>query len=162
VLTHGPELLRFARRLTLDYHRGEDVVQEVLARAAGSWARIRSFDNIRAYLFKCVLNETLSWRRRRGAGELVNITLVDEIVGVGPSFGFEDQVLQRDQLRTALAELSAVQRAVVVLRYYQDLPDAEIAELLGCPPSTVRSHAARALTKLRGAINLEPSREGRP
>jgi RNA polymerase sigma factor (sigma-70 family) len=63
--------------------------------------------------------------------------------------GVEDTVLLRDELHTALAALSPVQRAVVVLRYHQDLPDAEIARLIRCREVTVRSHAHRALAVLR-------------
>jgi RNA polymerase sigma-70 factor (sigma-E family) len=147
VLAHGPELVAFARRLTLDHHRAEDIVQDVLARLGLSWARLGAVTDLRAYAYKAVLNDFLSWRRKLSSRERPWADPSDHRVGTVP--GADAGIDDRDQLRTALARLSPVQRAVVVLRYHQDRPDAEIAELLGCREATVRSHARRALTTLR-------------
>jgi RNA polymerase sigma-70 factor (sigma-E family) len=157
VLAHGPELIGFARRLTMDHHRAEDIVQDVLARVGLAWARVARSDDVRAYVFKAVLNDFLSWRRRFSSSERPTADPAPAQGGVAP--GVEEAVLLRAELHHALAELSPVQRAVVVLRYHQDLPDAEIARLIGCREATVRSHARRALALLRSGADV-PIREG--
>jgi RNA polymerase sigma-70 factor (sigma-E family) len=145
VLATGPELVAFARRLTLDHHRAEDLVQDVLARLGLSWSRLDGVADLRAYAYKAVLNDFLSWRRRRSSAERPSAQLRARSAAPPADEGVAD----RDQLRGVLAGLPPVQRAVLVLRYYQDRPDAEIAALLGCRESTVRSHAHRALAALR-------------
>lgn len=157
VLAHGPELVAFARRLTLDHHRAEDIVQDVLARLGLSWSRLDGVTDLRAYAYKAVLNDFLSWRRTLSSRERPWADPTDQRGATVP--GADAGVDDRDRLRTALARLSPVQRAVVVLRYHQDRPDAEIAELLGCREATVRSHARRALTVLRA---LDRTTEGSP
>lgn len=148
VLAHGPELVGFARRLTLDHHRAEDIVQDVLARIGLSWGKVSGVDDVRAYVHKAVLNDFLSWRRRLSSHERpadLSWHHGEQVPGV------DDRVAARDHLRLALARLPRVQRAVLVLRYYHDRPDSEIAQLLGCREATVRSHARRALLALRAA-----------
>lgn len=157
VLAHGAELVGFARRLTMDHHRAEDIVQDVLARVGLSWSRLARVDDLQAYVFKAVLNDFLSWRRRLSSAERPTADLTALATGSTP--GIEDAVVQRDELQKALAGLSPVQRAVLVLRYYHDQPDAQIARLLGCREATVRSHARRALTTLRSA-QADRTREG--
>jgi RNA polymerase sigma-70 factor (sigma-E family) len=147
VLAHGPELVAFARRLTMDHHRAEDLVQDVLARIGLSWARIGRVEDLRAYVFKAVVNDFLSWRRRRSSTERPSADLGRHERRFAPAV--DDAVVQRDQMQAALARLPPVQRAVLVLRYYHDQPDAEIAKLVGCREATVRSHARRALAALR-------------
>ena len=144
VLAHGPELVAFARRLTLDHHRAEDIVQDVLARIGLAWARTSQIADLRAYAHKAVLHEFLSWRRRRSSSERVTDrpdpgrSTVDDVAAV----------VLRDELQQLFGVLPPVQRAVLVLRYYLDRPDDEIAAMLGCRQSTVRSHARRARTTL--------------
>jgi len=145
VLATGPELVRFARRLTLDHHRGEDLVQEVLARFGTSWASMSRARDLRAYAYQAVVNEFLSWRRRRWWGERPTADLGERAWVQGP----DDEVLAGTAFRDALAGLPPAQRVVLVLRYHHDLPDAEIAATMGCRESTVRSHARRALAALR-------------
>ncbi|HET6260272.1 sigma-70 family RNA polymerase sigma factor [Pseudonocardia sp.] len=149
VLANGAELVAFARRLTMDHHRAEDIVQDVLARIGLSWSRMATVDDVRAYVFKAILNDFLSWRRRLSSAERPTADLT--ALRTGYTTGVEDAVLDRDELQEALALLSPVQRAVLVLRYYHDQPDARIAALLGCREGTVRSHARRALTTLRSS-----------
>lgn len=97
-------------------------------------------------MFKAVLNDFLSWRRRLSSTERPAADLSGHR-GIAP--GADEAVLLRDELQSALARLTPVQRAVLVLRYHQDLPDAEIARLLDCREGTVRSHARRAMAILR-------------
>ncbi len=159
VTTHGPELVAFAARLAMDHHRGEDIVQDVLARVGLSWPRISRMDNVRAYVFKSVLHDFLSWRRRLSSSEYPAADLGGHRRDDGTP-GIDDAVVGRDRVRVALARLSAAQRAVVVLRYYHDLPDAEIAALMSCRESTVRSHARRALAALRLPLSDNTSTRG--
>jgi RNA polymerase sigma factor (sigma-70 family) len=91
-----------------------------------------------------VVNEFLRTRRLRSSTEIVLDTVDDR-----GSVEFESAVVDRDQVWLALGHLTPRQRAVVVLRYYEDLPDSEIARLVGCREATVRSLAARALQLLR-------------
>jgi RNA polymerase sigma-70 factor (sigma-E family) len=155
VLAHGPELLAFARRLTMDHHRAEDIVQDVLARVGLARSRVSRSDDVRAYMFKAVLNDFLSWRRRLSSRER---PAADPMPAQRPSApGVEEAVVLRDEVHAALAHLTPAQRAVVVLRYHQDLPEAEIARLIGCREATVRSHARRALAALRGHRDLRLS-----
>jgi RNA polymerase sigma-70 factor (sigma-E family) len=139
----GAALLRFALMVTADPGRAEDVTQAALARAYGRWDRI---DTPEAYLKAMVVNENLKWWRRRSSREVP--------VAAPADFTYEPDIAGRTASRDAawqlLRRLPARQRAVLALRYYDDMPDDEIAAVLGCGASTVRSQAARALATLRG------------
>jgi RNA polymerase sigma-70 factor (sigma-E family) len=146
----GAALLRFALMLTGDRHRAEDVVQSVLAKAYPKWARISAMQQPEAYLKAVLVNEHLSWWRRRSSGELPVAAPADAQVAAGGDTAAEHA--SRDAAWALLQRLPRRQRAVLVLRYYEDLADAEIASVLGCSPATVRSQAARALSALRAAV----------
>lgn len=138
-----PALLRFGHVLTGSPAEAEDLVQEALARCLRRWRRVSADDPV-AYVRRTMVNTHVTRWRRWGAR--VSLGGVPEISG-------EDAGLLRreewDPLRRALAGLPPRQRAVLVLRYLEDLPDPAIAELLGCQPGTVRSQAARGLAALR-------------
>ena len=139
-----PALVRFAVVLTGDRGLAEEVVQEVIIRAYGRWQRITALEQPDAYLRRMITNEYLSWRRRWGR--------ITPHPGVGEAASVADHAVahaERDAIRVELARLPRRQRAVLVLRYYEHLTDAEIADLLGCPAGTVRSLASRALATLR-------------
>lgn len=146
-----PELLRFAAVLTGDRALADDVVQEVLIRTSARWADIGGKDRPERYVRKMVVNEFLSWRRRSwrvvpsgGGSEVDRRHSPDHAVGHA----------ERDALLAELGRLPRRQRAVLTLRYYEGLSDAEIADVLGCRPGTVRGYASRALATLR--VELEP------
>ncbi len=141
----GRALLRFAYVLSGDAHLAEDLVQEVLARLHRRWDRITAMDNAEAYVRASIVRQFLSWRRRRAYREAI-FAEVPEPAGLDAP---EHQVLARDQMWQLLRGLPRSQRAVLVLRFYCDLPDEEIAALLGCGKSTVRSQATRALARMR-------------
>lgn len=146
-----PAVLRFAGVLTGDRGLAEDVVQEVLIRANQRWPQIAGLDRPELYVRKMVVNEYLSWRRR--SWRLVpggSAQDVDDRLAPDHAFGHAE----RDALLAELDKLPRRQRAVLVLRYYEDLPDREIAEVLGCTPGTVRGYASRALAALR--VELAP------
>jgi RNA polymerase sigma-70 factor (sigma-E family) len=153
VAVRGPTLLRVALMLCGDPHRAEDLVQSALARVYRHWSRVLASARPEAYVRAMVVNEFLSWRRRRSSGELP----VDDAVrrAEGTAGGVADPAggqAARDAAWRLLGTLPRRQRAVLVLRYYEDLPDNEIAVVLGCSASTVRSTASRALATLRDAL----------
>ena len=139
-----PALVRFAVALTGERGLAEDVVQEVLIRAYGRWSRIAALDRPEAYLRRMVTNEYLSWRRR-----WAHVSSQPESGEVAEPADHAQDHAERDALTRELARLSRRARAVLVLRYYEQLTDNEIAEVLSCPPGTVRSLASRALATLR-------------
>jgi RNA polymerase sigma-70 factor (sigma-E family) len=150
--TRMPAVLRFAGVLTADRALAEDVVQEVLLRASKRWDQLETLDHPELYVRKMIVNEYLSWRRRtwrllpKGTG-----TEIDD--RVTPDHA--SQHAERDALLSELAKLPRRQRAVLVLRYYQGLSDAEIADFLGCARGTVRGYASRALAALRIELSQE-------
>lgn len=140
VVARGPALVRFAHALSGDRQLAEDLVQDVLVKAHRRWGRL---DSPEAYLRTALCRELVSWRRRRSHSERP-AELPDS-----PSGAEVDGVVERDAVWRMLAELPVRQRAVLVLRYWEALPDREIAQLLSCSQGTVRSSAARAFAVLR-------------
>ena len=151
VASRGHALLRFAYLLSADRYLAEDLTQEALVRAHRRWAFIQRADP-EPYLRKAIVRQYLSWRRRRSSTETI---LADLPERPDPSPA-SDQVVERDEMWSLLAALPPSQRAVLVLRYYEDLPDADIGEILGCNESTVRVHAFKALKRLRAATPPRP------
>lgn len=145
-------LLRYATALTCDRYLAQDIVQDVLMRAQDRWARIGAMDAPYLYLKRMVTNDYLSWRRRKAARVVVSShgTLEALMPPVGdPAV----RHAERDAMRSRIALLPRKQRAAIVLRYYDDCTDTEIAEVLGCTNGTVRSHLSRALKTLRANEN---------
>lgn len=143
VRAHEAALLRLAFLLCHDSARAEHLVQETLVRVLRRWRSAGVADHPLAYSRKTLINEYLAWRRLRWAGEVVGDigdTAVADRTG---------EIAERDLMWRLLAELSPRSRSVLVLRYYEHLPDAEIAVLIGARQATVRSIAARALGVLR-------------
>ena len=149
VTAHGAALVRFARFLAGDEHRAEDLVQDVLARAYLRWDRITRADEPDVYVRQAIVNAARSWWRRRSNRERP----VDEPLDGVAAGEVDTQAVERDALWRRIRRLPQRQREVLVLRYYEDLDDATIAEILGCSPVTVRSHAMRALNTLRGHLD---------
>ena len=145
-----PALLRFAVMLTGDPHLAEDVVQETMVKAHLHWRRVQAADVPDRYVKRMLTNTYLSWRRVGWLRRAVPVADVPERwlherVVPDPA---ESSVLRQD-LWARLATLPRRQRAAIVLRYYEDLSDADIAEVLGCTAGTVRSHISRAIESLR-------------
>ncbi|GAB2939867.1 SigE family RNA polymerase sigma factor [Micromonospora polyrhachis] len=153
VVARGRALLRFAYLLTGDGYLAEDLVQEALLRSHRRWSAVERTDNPEPYVRKAILHLYLSWRRRRSSTELSYAELPDRPGAEQPP----DAVVERDAMWLLLRQLPRTQRAVVVLRYYEDLSDADIAVLLGCAKATVRVHAFKALAKLRAALATQPA-----
>ena len=149
-----PGLLRFGHMLTGDPREAEDLVQEALVRSLRRWRTVR-VDDASRYVRRAMVNTHITrWRRWDARVRL----------GSPPDGGAEDPALDRtddwDRLRRALAQLPVRQRTVLVLRYYEDWPDARIAEVMDCAPGTVRSQAARGLAALRPLLDPEGVHEG--
>jgi RNA polymerase sigma-70 factor (sigma-E family) len=154
VAARGPALLRTAYMLCGDRYLAEDLVQEVLARIHGRWQR-QHIEHLDAYLKAAVVRQFLSWRRRRAGNEPLVEPGREPAGWPGYADTTADAHAERDAIWAELAGLPRQQRAVLVLRYYEDLPDERIAELLGCAPVTVRVHASRALASLRSRRGLD-------
>jgi RNA polymerase sigma-70 factor (sigma-E family) len=151
ILAHLSRLLRYATMLTGEREQAADLVQDVLVKAYRRWSRISDADHPDRYVLRMVTNDYLSWRRSRSARLIVTGDLPDE---VRPDDFAADHALREDMWQR-LARLPRRQRAVVVLRYYEQLTDAEIADLLGCAQATVRAHAHKALTTLRNNLTTD-------
>ncbi len=152
----SPALLRLAFLLCGDPHHAEDLVQSALTKAYRHWTRVQVSDSPEAYVRQIIVREHASWWRQPSNREVV--TEFDP--GRFPSYGeVEDHAVslaETDAMWAMLAGLPRRQRAVLVLRFYLDLSDEQIAEMLGCAPGTVRSNASRALNTLRhAAMNQE-------
>ncbi|NUP63189.1 MAG: SigE family RNA polymerase sigma factor [Nonomuraea sp.] len=136
-------LLRTAYLLCRDWGTAEDLTQTALARAWLAWRRVGA--NPDPYVYRILTNTHATWWRRRWRGEVATAEPPDRTDERDAEAGLGT----RDALRAALAALPAKQRAVIVLRYFEDLPDETIAGIVGCSVATVRSQASRALAKLR-------------
>ena len=142
-VSRWPGLVRLAFGLTGDRWAAEDLAQVTLARAYVAWRRVRRADDPDAYLRRILINASnRRFRRHRVAEQPGDLP---ETAVEGPA----DLVDERAALLAALRQLPLRQRAVVMLRYWEDLTDAQIAAALGCSPGTVRSQLSRALAKLR-------------
>jgi RNA polymerase sigma-70 factor (sigma-E family) len=148
----SPRLLRYSVMLTGDRELAADLVQDVLVKVYRQWPRVRAADRPEWYAMRMVTNQFLSWRR---SWAVRNIVAVDELPEPVRDDGFEATHAARDDVWRRLAQLPKRQRAVLVLRYYERLTDAEIAGVLKCTASTVRGYAHRALATLRNELNAE-------
>ncbi len=146
VAARSAYLLRFAYLLCGDRHLAEDLVQEVLIKAHRRWSTIVA-DSPEAYLKQALVRTHISWLRRRASSEITTATLPDEAHAP-----YDDEHASRDEVWAMMARLPRAQRAVLVLRYFEDLDDGRIAELVGVSPSTVRVHAHRGLRTLRETL----------
>ena len=138
-------LRRTAWLLTGDWGLAEDLVQTALARAWPRWDRISRLDAPEAYVRRVLVNTWRTWSRRRWRGEKASST----VPGAPAAGDVAAQVAMRVALRDALATLTGRQRVVLVLRVYDDLPEAQVADMLNCPAGTVKSLLSRALARLR-------------
>ncbi|GAA2354697.1 SigE family RNA polymerase sigma factor [Nonomuraea africana] len=142
VLARQQALMRTAYLLTGDAHLAEDLLQSVLIKIVGQWPKLRKGGNPEAYTRKALVNQYISWRRRPHP-ELPSADPPDH----GASY--DEAALDRIVLRQALVKLTPKQRAVIVLRFWEDLTEAQTAEALGCAVGTVKSQVHHALARLR-------------
>ncbi|MEV0262723.1 SigE family RNA polymerase sigma factor [Streptomyces sp. NPDC050617] len=155
VAARGPRMLRVAWLLTGDAHQAEDLLQTVLAKVWPKWNRITA-DDPEAYVRKALVNTHASWWQRRWRGEVPHGEVPDALAAPDPY----DAVDLESSLGAAVRRLPKRQRAVVVLRYFEDLSVEETAAVLGCRPGTVKSQASKALKALRGQVRAAPAEGG--
>ncbi len=147
-------LRRTAYLMTWDAQEADDLVQVTWTAVARRWPRVSRMDSPIAYARRVLTNAAIDGQarrvRRRAELALSDVDAQDlpDTAASRALATVEDQ----QTLREALAELSIRQRAVLVLRYWDDLPEQEVAELLGCSVGTVKSTASRALAQLRGRL----------
>ncbi|TVT19477.1 SigE family RNA polymerase sigma factor [Amycolatopsis rhizosphaerae] len=149
-----PGLVRFAAVLSGDRDLAQDIVQDALVRAHARWKRVSETERPDLYLRKMVVNGYLSWRRRwyqRSVRVVEDTSRFDEGQVADPA----TRIADHEQLAALLAGLSRPQQAAIVLRFYEDRDDGEIAEVLGCALGTVRSHISRGLSILRARMKNE-------
>ncbi len=153
VAGHVDELVRTAYLIVWDEAEAEDLVQECLFKVARRWPRIRRMEQPCAYARRILVNLALDGARGRSRrrselepGDAAGSIAVDPLAGIDT----------RAELLQALGQLPARQRAVLVLRYFNDLTEAQVAEVLGCSPGTVKSSASRGLARLREALQPVP------
>jgi len=139
-----PELLRFGRALTGNEHAAADLVQDALERTLMHWHRVENRDDPEGYVRRVMVNRNIStWRKLRRE------RLSDEI----PDDGHDPMPDDPDRATwRAVQQLPPRMRAVVALRYYEDLTEAQVAQVLGCSVGTVKSQTSKAMSKLRTAM----------
>lgn len=141
-------LFRTAYALTGDVTTAEDLLQRTLVKAFVHWKRVSRAESPDSYLRRMMVNESASaWRTRSSRREV----LTQQPPEV-PSDSFDGLLATRDELWQGVCELPPRQRAVVVLRYYEDLSEREIAEVLGISQGSVKSMSSAAISKLRGRL----------
>jgi RNA polymerase sigma-70 factor (sigma-E family) len=141
----GQELVRLGFTVSGDYQRAEDLAQIALMQAFRAWRKVQRADDPHNYVRRILINSYLSMTRRRSFTEAPAAELDTDTTVPDPA----TDIVNSDDLWRALATLSARERVVLVLRYYQDMDDRTIADLLGIKPSSVRATASRALAALR-------------
>lgn len=142
-----PALLRFAYAVCGDPHTAADLVQDALERTGMRWDRIDRTGDPEGYVKRAIVNGRISrWRKLRRE------SLVDVVPEHLP---YINRPSRDDTMWQLLATLPRRQRAVLVLRYYEDMSEEQIAATLGCAPGTVKSQASKALAKLRAALEAD-------
>jgi RNA polymerase sigma-70 factor (sigma-E family) len=150
VVAAAGSLLKLAYLLTGNVADAEELLQETFARIFVAWPQVETADDPDAYVRQVLINANRRrFRRHR----------VTEVLDGHPREGLDRRqgfaaIEDRNQLASALAALPRRQRSVVVLRYYEGIPEREVASLLGCSPGTVKSQASKALAKLRAQLDL--------
>ncbi|MFC6043099.1 SigE family RNA polymerase sigma factor [Nocardioides hankookensis] len=155
-----PSLYRYAYLLAGNHADAEDLAQQTLLKAYGAWSRVELADSPMAYLRKTLTNTYLSQRRPQKR-RLEVLTDAPPAVGPPPGGGPEDLAENRLVVWPHVTSLPPRQRAVVVLRYYEQLSEQEIADVLGCSRGTVKSSAHHALKALRAALDSATDDHGR-
>lgn len=151
VTGRSASLLRTAYLLTGDWGQAEDLLQITLTKVYLAWGRIREREAVEAYARRTLVNTSTSWWRRRWHHEQPTERMPETVVGDTTSASAD-----RDELWEYVLRLPIRQRAVLVLRFYEDMSEADTAATLGITTGTVKSQTARALAFLRSRLT-EPA-----
>jgi RNA polymerase sigma-70 factor (sigma-E family) len=150
----SPALLRVAFLLTSDRGEAEDLLQTALLKTSRHWGRLRDREAAYAYVRRVLVTTHTSWRRRRRVHEV----LLDD---VPESYGRPSEI-EAGRALQALEQLPPRMRAVVVLRWYEGLTEAETAQALGCSVGSVKSQASRGLARLRELLDRSSTAAATP
>jgi RNA polymerase sigma-70 factor (sigma-E family) len=154
VAARSAALLRTAYLLAGDWATAEDLLQTALTKTYLAWKRLGEIEAVEPYARRVLVNTATSWWRRRWHGERPTEVLPERAIPDG-----HDARLERDALWRHVQTLPARQRAVLVLRFYEDLSEAQTAQLLGVSVGTIKSQCSRALSSLRQRLaeaGMEP------
>lgn len=157
VQANSRSLLRVAWLMTGDPDSADDLVQASLAHTWVRWGRIRSTDAAAVYVRRVMVTTLVGWRRRRWNAEFAS----DQLPEPAADSDAVDALLVRDVVLAAVRSLPPHQRAVIALRYLDDLSEARTAEVLGCSVGAVKSQASRAIRALRAVPGLDAALPGR-
>jgi RNA polymerase sigma-70 factor (sigma-E family) len=146
---HAPEATRLAFLLTGERALAEDLVQDAFVKLLGRFRDLRNPDAFWWYLRRTIVNLSRSQFRRRKVERAWLASQRPEATASGPDLG------ERDRMRRALMTLRPEQRAAIILRYYEDLSEADTAEALGIPIGTVKSTVSRGMDRLREELNRD-------
>lgn len=149
--TAWPRLLRTTYAVAGDRQLAEDALQTALAKAYAAWPRVSRTDDPFAYVRRIAVNAAIAQHRKAHRRRETTVEVLPDRPTPSPG-----DPLERDGVLVAVRALPPRQRAVVVLRYYEDLSERQIAELLGCRPGTVKSQASAALATLRSLLTDVP------
>ena len=153
VAARSAALHRTAYLMVGEHALAQDLLQEALTKTYVAWPRLRQVANAEAYTRRAITTTAISWRRRRSWHEQPQDDLPDR--PRPGATGEDDDVALRDWVWTALQQLPPRQRAAVVLRYYEDLTEAQTAAAMGCAVGTVKSQVAQAIKKLRQELGRD-------
>ncbi|MBB2914927.1 RNA polymerase sigma-70 factor (sigma-E family) [Streptosporangium becharense] len=151
VVARGPALLRAAYRLTGHASDAEDLLQAALVKTYLAWDRIQDRSALDCYVRRAMVNINISWWRRRKLEEYPSEEIPEPVLADGLAH-------LPEQVEQALDRLPARMRTAIVLRYYEDMSESEIATTLGISVGTVKSTVSRAMAKLRGDLVLAEPR----
>ena len=144
VETRSSALFRTAYLMVGDHQLAQDLLQEALVKTLIAWPRLRDRANVDAYTRRIIVTTSISWRRRRSFHERPTGALPERI-DPDPV----EAMITHDAVVAALRNVPPRQRAAIVLRYYQDLTEAQTADAMGCSVGAVKSQVAAGLTRLR-------------
>ncbi|WP_418058666.1 SigE family RNA polymerase sigma factor [Pimelobacter simplex] len=153
VAARSASLHRAAYLMVGDVGLAQDLVQEALTKTYVAWPRLRQTAAAEAYTRKAITTTAITWFRKRSWSVRATDTLPERPETIDA--GHADALVVRHSLLAALAQLAPRQRAVIVLRYYEDLTERQTAEALGCAVGTVKSQASAGLARLRTLMGDE-------
>ena len=146
----APSLFRTAYLMVGDHQLAQDLLQEALVKTLIAWPRLRDRANLEAYTRRIIVTTSISWRRRRSFHERPSDSLPER---------FEpdqvEAVVTHDAVVAALLTVPPRQRAAIVLRYYQDLTEAQTADVMGCSVGAVKSQVSAGLKRLRESLGRD-------
>jgi RNA polymerase sigma-70 factor (sigma-E family) len=151
---HLTRAVRLAYLMTGERDASEDIVQDAFIRVFGRWRHLRRKESFEAYLHRAVINGARSHRRRRG----VEMRFLAREAGFRAPESSDPQALLDGKLREVLMALPPRQRAVVILRYYEDLSEDQVASVLGCSRGNVKSLASKGMARLREVLPHDDER----